>query len=102
MKKDLKGVTKDEINRTQFLKFEVKKCMLHSALRAKKLNQITHVFLKNQIMRAKKGSFINRQMNVCLLKGKHGGVYKKYALCRHVMLKLATAGSLHNTRIVGW
>jgi ribosomal protein S14 len=101
MKKDLKSVTKDEIHRIHFLKFEIKKCMLQSAIRTKKLNLITRIFLKNQIMAADKNSFINRQMNVCLLKGKHGGVYKKYALCRHVMLKIAAAGSLHNTRIIG-
>jgi ribosomal protein S14 len=102
MKKDLKGVTKDELNRLIYLKFEIKKRMLQSALRITELNQITKVFIKYQIIKIAKNSAINRQMSVCVLKGKHGGVYKKYSLCRHVMLKLATTGSLHNTKIIGW
>jgi ribosomal protein S14 len=99
MKKGFKNITKDELNRLAFLKTEIKKQMLKSVMKCKQLEPIKQVALKFQLTKKNRKHSISRHMNVCLIKGKHGAVYKKYALCRHVMLKLATKGVLHNTKI---
>ena len=102
MNKSKKNVKKDELNRVNFLKKELITKIFKIFLKSKNTNQLIKTYIKVKFIFKPKKSYINRQLNPCLVRGRFGGVYKNYLVCRHIMLKWGTLGTLHNTKVRSW
>lgn len=102
MKRGKKNIIKDQINRTYFIKNELKKIILKSIIQNKNVKPIirSYALYKKSIFTRR--SSISNQNNVCLLRGRIKGVWKFSQLSRHAMIKLATYGGLQNTKIKSW
>lgn len=102
MNRTNKNISKDQINRLYYLKYEYKKIILKSIIQTRSVSPLTRIYAQIKLLNYKKKSFISRQINVCLMTGRNRGTYKLFHLCRHAMLKLGTIGALHNTKIKSW
>lgn len=102
MDKRIKNITKDKLNRLIFIKSEFKKIIIKS-VRVNKAKSINKTIFTNFLLsKLDKRASISRQYNTCVIRGRIGGVYKKFQICRHAMVKLGTEGSLQNTKISSW
>jgi len=102
MKRGKKNIVKDQLNRLNFLKTELKQTILKSIIQNKNTQPIIRGYaLYKKTLLHRKNS-ISNQNNVCLLRGRVRGVWKFSQLSRHAMVKLAVYGGLQNTKIKSW
>lgn len=102
MKRNVKNISKDLINRRYYIKNELKKIILKSIFQNKTAKPILRAYALYKLTNFKKKSSITNQINVCLLRGRTRGVWKFSQLSRHAMIKLATNGMLQNTKVKSW
>lgn len=102
MKRNKKNISKDLIKRGTYIKYELKKCILKSIIKNKQVKPIIRSYAFLKLINFTNKSYISRQINTCLFRGRNKGVYKKIQLCRHAINQQARFGFLQNIKIKSW
>jgi ribosomal protein S14 len=99
MKRGNKNIIKDLIKRKYFLKTELKKIILKSIIQNKNTKPLIRSYAMLKYTTFNKKSFLSKQINVCLIRGRHKGVWSFCQMSRHALNKFATSGFLQNIKI---
>jgi small subunit ribosomal protein S14 len=102
MKRGEKNITKDLIKRKIYIKYELKKIILKSIIQNKNTKPVIRSYAYYKTINYDRKNSISKQINVCLVRGRHKGVWKFAQLCRHAINKFATTGFLQNMKIKSW
>lgn len=98
LKKKHQQILKNNIKNNIFLKYEYKNIILKSIIHNKNINKKTRIFA---ILNLKKVT-LKKNKKICLISGRHRGVYNQLNLSRHNVNYFSKLGILQNFKINSW
>jgi len=98
LKKKQQQILKNNIKNNIYLKYEYKNIILKSIIHNKNIDNKTRLFANLNIKKPN----LKKNKKICLISGRHRGVYNTLNLSRHNINYFAKIGVLQNFKINSW
>ena len=98
LNKTKQQILKNNLKNNIILKYEYKNIILKSIIQNRNLDNKYRLISKYYL----KKNYTSKNKKICLLSGKHKGVYNKFNLTRHNLNYFSKLGKLQNFKIKSW
>jgi len=98
IKKTKKQILKNNLINNIILKYEYKNIILKSIIHNRNTNNKTKLIANYYL----KKNYLKKNKKICLLSGRHRGVYSNLNISRHNVNYFAKLGILQNFKVKSW